>query len=144
MLLCLSFALRNIYVAVPVASGDTGNTCAGVSDNAVIATICGGVTVSLYPQKHETTLHSSFFPFSLNTSLSFAGNLGRLTWVRQSRYKSSTTQLPSPISVCNTFMWPKDGMTPSVLGFLTCAQMLMHAIAHRGLYGLHKRVCAGS
>ena len=49
MLLCLSFALRNIYVAVPVASGDTGNTCAGVSDNTVIATICGGVIVFLYP-----------------------------------------------------------------------------------------------
>ena len=120
MLLYLPFALRNICVAVPVASGDTGNTYAGVSDNTVIATICGGVTVFLYPQKHETTLHSFFFLFFLlfkNTSLSFTGNLGRLTWVRQSSYKSSTTQLPSPISVCNTFMWPKDGMAASVQDF---------------------------
>ena len=60
----VSFALRSICVAVLVASGDTGNTSAGVCDNTVIATICGGETVFLYPQKHETTLHSFFFFFS--------------------------------------------------------------------------------
>ena len=54
-----------------------------------------------------------------STSLSLAGNSSRLTWVKHSRR-----------SVCNIFLCPDNGVAAIVLDFLTCAQMLMHAIAH--------------
>ena len=54
MLVCLSFALRNMWGcplpsetcgATPIASGDAGNMCAGVFGNTVIASVCVGVPV---------------------------------------------------------------------------------------------------
>ena len=60
-----------------------------------------------------------FFIHFFYTSLSLAGNSSRLNWVKHSRR-----------SVCSIFLCPDNGVAAIVLDFLTCAQMLMHAIAH--------------
>ena len=50
---------------------------------------------------------------------------GRLTWVRAA--------LPIPSSVWSIFLCPHYGVyTCRCFGLLTCAQILMHAIAHAG------------
>ena len=79
-----------------------------------------------------------FFSFH-STSLSLAGNVGHFTWLRHSSCKSSATHscwcmtaaaraaLPTPVGACCTFMCPNNGCQS--LGFLTCAQLLMCAIA---------------
>ena len=61
--------------------------------------------------------------------MSLAGNWGRHTWVRYSSRSSSATRFT--ISACGIFMPPNIGSFQR-LGFLTCAQMLMHAIARGG------------
>ena len=38
--------------------------------------------------------------------------------------------LPIPVGVCSIFVFSNNGMAASVWDFLTCAQLLMHAIAH--------------
>ena len=48
------------------------------------------------------------------------------------------------LSVCAVFSCVQTMVWLPALGFLTCAKMLMHAIAHRGLYGHRKRVCTES
>ena len=63
--------------------------------------------------------------------MSLAGNSGRPTWVRHSSRKSSATH--SCQCVYYFFVCPNNGIRGCQrLGFLTCTQMLMHAIAHGG------------
>ena len=40
--------------------------------------------------------------------------------------------LPTPIDMCNIFECPNNGVCCMCWGFVTCAHMLMHAIACRG------------
>ena len=70
----------------------------------------------------------SLFFLALNSSL--AGNSGRLTWVRlqqpqEQRYPFLTVR--SVFSCLHTRVWLR-----CVGFFLTCTQMLKHAIAHEG------------
>ena len=46
--------------------------------------------------------------------------------------------------MCGIFVCPKQRHGCQCLGSLTCAQMLMHAIAHEGCTDTVKRVCTGS
>ena len=62
-------------------------------------------------------------------SLSLAGNSGRLTWVRHSSRKSSATH---SYQCVQNFCVSKQWHGCQCLGFLTCAQTLMHVIAHGG------------
>ena len=91
-------------------------------------------TDSLSPRPPPYFFYYFFFFFSLcvffNTSLSVAGNPGRLTWVKDSKPYSF-------LSVCAVFLCvsPNTDMTIfgcQCSGCLTCAQMLMHAIATGG------------
>ena len=76
------------------------------------------------------------------TSLSLGGNLGRhsrATWVRHSSRKSSATHSNQCVQC---FRVTKQWYSCQCLA-VTCAQMLLHAIAHRrGLYGhrLHRKL----
>ena len=63
------------------------------------------------------------------TSLSLAGNSGHLTWVRYSGHKSSATHSCQCVQY---FRVSKQWYGCQCLGFLTRAQMFLHAIAHRG------------
>ena len=73
-----------------------------------------------------------FLLHPISTSLSLAGNSGRLTRViRQSSRKSSA--IYPLLLVCAAFcVCSINGMAARVWEFLTCAQVLMHAIAHGG------------
>ena len=62
-------------------------------------------------------------------SLSLAGNSGGLTWVRHSSRKSSATHWYQCVQY---FCVSKQWYGRQCLRFLTCVQMLMHAIAHGG------------
>ena len=62
-------------------------------------------------------------------SLSRAGCTGHLTWVKHSSRKSSATHSYQCVQY---FPVSKDWSDCQCLGFLTCTQMLMHAIAHGG------------
>ena len=72
----------------------------------------------------------------LSISLTLAGNLGRVTWVRRSSRKSSATHscqcVCVCVCVCAVFPCVQTMVWLQCLGFLTCAQMMMHAIAHGG------------
>ena len=80
-----------------------------------------------WPWTQQSTSHSSsedivkilFF----STYLSFVGNLGHLT---------TRAVLPIPIRECSIFLSP----TMVWLPVLMCAQLLMHAIAHRAVQTL--------
>ena len=76
---------------------------------------------------------SSVFPFilyiCLTTALVLAGNSGLLTWVRHSSRKSSATHAYRCVQHLRVF---KQWYGCQCLGFLTCAQMLTHAIAQGG------------
>ena len=74
--------------------------------------------------------NSSFFPLQVFiSSLFLVGNLDHLNWIRHSSRKSS----PKHSYQCvQYFRVSEQGYGCRCLGFLTCAQMLMHAIAHRG------------
>ena len=63
------------------------------------------------------------------TSLTTVGNSGCFTWVRHSSPKSSTTH---SYQCVQHFPVSKQWYGCQRLGFLTCAQTLMHAIAHGG------------
>ena len=65
----------------------------------------------------------------VSTSLTTVGNSGCLTWVRHSSPKSSATH--SYLCVQH-FPVSKQRYGCQRLGFVTCAQMLMHATAHGG------------
>ena len=69
-------------------------------------------------------MHSNF-----RSPLSLVRNSGQLTWVRNSSSKSSATH--SYLCV-QYFHGSKQRYGRPCLGFLTCTQMLRHAIAHRG------------
>ena len=86
----------------------------------------------------DWTFLNGFFIFSI--SLSFAVNSGRLAWVRHSSRKSSATHSYQRVQY---FPVSKRWYGCQCLGFLTSAQMLMHAIAHGGCSGT-VRVCTGS
>ena len=64
-----------------------------------------------------------------STSLSLAGNWGCLTWVRHSSSKMSATHSSKCVQY---FRVSKQWYGCQCLGLLTWAQMLVHAIAHRG------------
>ena len=64
-----------------------------------------------------------------STSLTFAGNLGHLTWVRHSSRKSSAARSYQRVWY---FHVSKQWYGCQCLGFLTRTQMLLHAIAHGG------------
>ena len=66
-----------------------------------------------------------------STSLTNAGNSGCLTWVRHSSPKSSATH--SYLCVQH-FPVSKQRYGCQRLGFVTCAQMLMHATAHGAVW----------
>ena len=66
----------------------------------------------------------------LYPSLSRAGNLGHLTWVRHSNCKSSATH--SCHCEQHQFHLSRQRYGCQCVGFVTCMQMLMHAIAHMG------------
>ena len=70
-----------------------------------------------------------FLIFLFSTSLSLARKSGRLTWVRLSSRKSSATR---SCRCLEHFRVSKQSYGFQCWGFLTCAQMLMHAIAHGG------------
>ena len=61
--------------------------------------------------------------------MSLAGNLDHLTWVRHISCRSSATQ---SYQCEQCFCVSKLGYGWQCLGLLTCALMLMHAIAHGG------------
>ena len=69
-------------------------------------------------------MHSNF-----SSPLSLVRNSGQLTWVQNSSSKCSTTH--SYLCV-QYFHVSKQRYGCQCLGFLTCTQMLMHTIAHRG------------
>ena len=56
-------------------------------------------------------------------------------WVALPGYGTAAARaaLPIPISVCSIFCVFKQWYGCQCVGFLTCAQMLMHVIAHGGL-----------
>ena len=83
----------------------------------------------------------SVFPPPPSSSLSLAGNSGHLTWARHSSRKSSATHSYQCVQY---FRVSRQWYGCQCLGFLTCAQKSMNAIAHKGLYGHRKRVCTGS
>ena len=90
----------------------------------------------------ELTLFSFFLLF-FSTSLSFAGNSGHLTQVRHSSRKSSATH---PFQCVEYFRVSRQWYGCQYLGFLTGAQMLLHAIVHRGCtdsLSLHWRLTPG-
>ena len=64
-----------------------------------------------------------------STSLSLAGNSGGLTWVMHSSRKSSATHFCQRVQY---FRLSRQWCGCQGLGFLTCAQLLMHATAHGG------------
>ena len=71
-----------------------------------------------------------FFSFCfLNTSFSIRGSSGRLTWVNHSSHKSSATHFYRCVQY---FRVSKQWYGCQSLGFLTSAQMVMHAIAYAG------------
>ena len=72
-----------------------------------------------------------FSPFILNysTSLSHAGNSGHLSWVRLQLLQEQRYPL---LPVHAVFLCVRQWHGCQRLGYLTCAQMLMHAIAGRG------------
>ena len=57
------------------------------------------------------------------------GNSGHLTWVRHSSRKSSATHSYQCVQY---FSVSRQWYSCQCLGFLTCTQMLMHAVAHGG------------
>ena len=73
------------------------------------------------------TFPSSSCFSSSGPSLSFVGDLGRITWVRHSSHKSSATLSYQRVQY---FCVSKHGC--HCLGFWTCEQILMHVIAHGG------------
>ena len=68
-------------------------------------------------------------------------NLGCLSWIQPSNHKSSATHYS--YQRVQYFHVSRQWYGCQCLGFLTCAQLLIQAIAHRGLYGhcKTKRVC---
>ena len=75
------------------------------------------------------SFHLFFSTSFFSTSLSLAGNSCRLNWVRHSSRKSSATH---SCQCVQHFHLSKLWYGCQCLGFLTCAQMLMHAITHGG------------
>ena len=74
-------------------------------------------------------------------SLSLAGNSGGLAWERHNSRKSSGIHFYKCVSYFRVSkQWPCGHHG---LGFLTCAHMLMNAIAHGGCT-VTVRVCTGS
>ena len=71
-----------------------------------------------------------FFSSFFITSLSLAGNAGRLTRVRHSSRKSSATHSYQCVQYFRVSKRRPYGCQCS--GFLTCAQMLLNAISHGG------------
>ena len=69
-----------------------------------------------------------FILFYFNISLSFAGYMVRLMWVRRSSRKSSATHSCR----CVQCFHVQKLVCCQCLGFLTCTQMLMHVTAHGG------------
>ena len=64
-----------------------------------------------------------------STLLSLVGNWGHLTWVRHSSHKTSATHSYQCVQYLRVL---KHWYGCQSLGFLTCPQMLLQAIAHRG------------
>ena len=90
---------------------------------------------------HCVSIYLKRFLFS--ASLSLAWNPGCLTQVRRWSCKSSTTT--HSCQCVRYFNLSRPWYGCPCLGFSTCAQMLMCAIAHGGgLRGHRKRVCSGS
>ena len=52
-----------------------------------------------------------------STSLFLEGNLGRHTWVRQSRRAAARAAPPIPTSTCSIFVCPYNGMAVCVWDF---------------------------
>ena len=67
------------------------------------------------------------FCFVLVLRCALTGKLGRLTWVRHSSPRSNTTYSYQCVQY---FRVSKQWYGCTCLGFLTCAQLLLHAIAH--------------
>ena len=86
---------------------------------------------SLSPSLSLSLPPSLSLPLSLSfsTSLSLAGNSGRLTRARHSSRKSSATRSSQWVQ---HFHLSRQWYGCQSLGFLTCAQMLLRAIAHGG------------
>ena len=63
------------------------------------------------------------------SSLALTGNSGRLTWVSHSSRKSSATH---SYQCVQCFRISKQWYGCQTLEFVSCAQMLLHAIAHGG------------
>ena len=110
-----------------------GYLCASISSLSVLGPFCRRTGRPLSPGPCTTLLGKSglfdcFCYYRIITCLSLAGNsANRLTWVRQS---SRTEERRYPFLSA---------------GFLTCAQMLMHALSvSRGMYGRRKMVFTGS
>ena len=71
----------------------------------------------------------NFFFYKYEASFCRAGNSGRLTWVKHSSRRSSATHSCQCLPY---FHVSKQCCCCQRLGILTCAQTLMHAIAHGG------------
>ena len=69
-----------------------------------------------------------FLKFYFSISLSFAGYMVRLLWVRHSSCKSRATHSYQRVP----YFCVQKLVCCQCLGFLMCTQMLMHVTAHRG------------
>ena len=96
--------------------------------------------------KQNTTTNHLPNLFCLNFSLFALHRPWRKTWVASpgSGTAAARAALPIPISVCSICRLSRQWYGCQCSGFLTCTQLLMHAIAHRRLYGHRKGVCTGS
>ena len=112
----------------PSRNGDTSS-----EDGAQLPMRKGDITAThvtiLSPLPMEST-GRCIFKFYFRASLSLAGNSGGLTRVRHSSRKSSTTH---SYQCVQCFPVSRQWYGCQCMRFLTtCAQMLRHAIVHRG------------
>ena len=89
--------------------------------------VCGRMSFSIYLGMGN--LKQCYFSSIYSTSLSHAGNSGCLSLVRLQLLQEQRYPL---LPVCAVFLCVRQWHVCQCLGYLTCAPMLMHAIAGRG------------
>ena len=90
--------------------------------------VCSRMSFGIYLGMCNLKVHY-FFLSIYSTSLSHAGHSGRLSWVRLQLLQEQRYPL---LPVHAVFLCVRQWHGCQRLGYLTCAQMLMHAIAGRG------------
>ena len=89
--------------------------------------VCGRMSFSIYLGMGNLKLR--YFSSIYSSSLSHAGNSGHLSWMRLQLHQEQRYPL---LPLCAVFLSVRQWHGCQCLGYLTCAQMLMHAIAGRG------------